>query len=82
MDSINGSRLSVSARLANSVSGNMNKNTPLENQNGVVNNNNNQTENYYNTFNITSDDPEEVARQTDMLLQRNRLRANLAKGGA
>ena len=82
MDSINGSRLSVSARLANSVSGNMNRNTPLENQNGVVNNNNNQTENYYNTFNITSDDPEEVARQTDMLLQRNRLRANLAKGGA
>lgn len=82
MDSINGSRLSVSARLANSVSGNMNRNTPLENQNGVVNNNNSQTENYYNTFNITSDDPEEVAHQTDMLLQRNRLRANLAKGGA
>lgn len=82
MDSINGSRLSVSARLANSVSGNMNRGSSFENQNGVINNNNNQTENYYNTFNITSDDPEEVARQTDMLLQRNRLRANLAKGGA
>ena len=51
------------------------------NQNGSVTNNS-QTDNYYNTFNIESDDPEEVPRQVDIILQQNRLRNNLAKGGA
>ena len=82
MDSINGSKVSVSTGMARSISSNINNsNREPVNQNGSVTNNS-QTDNYYNTFNNESDDPEEVPRQVDIILQQNRLRNNLEKGGA
>ena len=48
------------------------------NQNVVTN----EGDNYYSTFNITTNDPEEFAKEADTILQKLRLRANLAKGGA
>ena len=82
MDSINGSKVSVSTGMARSISSNINNsNREPVNQNWSVTNNS-QTDNYYNTFNNESDEPEEVPRQVDIILQQNRLRNNLAKGGA
>lgn len=82
MSNINGGKIGVSAKLANTVSKGFNTNKTLSSgQNGVTNNNNSSTENYYSTFNVTADDPEEFARQADILLQKRRLRSNLAKGG-
>lgn len=43
---------------------------------------NNEGDNYYNTWNITTNDPEEFAREADKILQKLRVRSNLAKGGA
>ena len=82
MNSINGSSISVSGNMASSTSSIVNRNraSKLENQNGNVTNTTN-SDTYYTTFNVTTNDPEEFARQTDAILQRNRMRANLAKGG-
>lgn len=83
MSGINGRSLSVSGSLANSASSEINRGSgaTINNQNGNVTNNN-STDNYYSTFNITTDNPEELARETDKILQRTRINANLAKGGA
>ena len=83
MRGISGGSLSVSGSLASNASREINRGSAqtINNQNGNVTNNN-TTDNYYSTFNITTDDPEELARETDRILQRNRRNANLAKGGA
>ncbi len=82
MSNISGGKISMSAKLANTISRGFGTNKISSNgQNGVTNNNNSSTENYYSTFNVTADDPEEFARQADILLQKRRLRSNLAKGG-
>lgn len=84
MSNINGGSVSTSVKMANSASNgfNSNKAATSNGQNGSTTTNNSSTENYYSTFNITTDDPEEFARQADVLLQKMRLRSNLAKGGA
>lgn len=82
MSSISGNSVSVTGNLAASAARSIggSKSINSENQNGstVVNNGGDV---YNSTFNITTDDPEEFAREADILLQRERYKANLAKGG-
>ncbi len=82
MTSINGASASITSNLAqtNSRKFNRNKQHNSEIQNGNVTNNN-SNDSYYTTFNVTTDDPEELARQTDEILQRRHISARLAKGG-
>lgn len=85
MRSVSGSSISMSGNLATSASNAINRkaseqSVKSENQNGPIVTN--EGDNYYSTFNITTNDPEEFARQADTILQKLRLRANLAKGGA
>ena len=83
MSNVSRGRISVGGALADSIQRRTNANKvtePSENQNGgttVVNN-----ETYSPVFNITSNDPEGVAREVDIRLQRMRAQSNLAKGGA
>lgn len=83
MSSINGTRVSLSSGLAASVV----KQQPTvmsgkdsNNQNRSVINNSNES--YNVTFNVQTNDPDELARQTDVALQRERRKAAMAKGGA
>lgn len=80
LSSINGGRTSVATRLTGTTSTNSANN---QNQNGstITNNNSSSNDTYTVTFNVTSDDPEELANQLDSILQQRRLQANLAKGG-
>lgn len=82
MSSISGGSISVSSNLANSaVKGTAHKTSDdKENQNGSVVNNEGDT--YNVTYNVTTNDPEELAKQTDAALQRERMKAAYAKGGA
>lgn len=83
MSSISGKSISVSGDLANRASSEISRSrgAALANQNAgnVVNN---AGDTYHSTFNITSDDPEEVAREVDIRMQQMRVRNKLAKGGA
>ena len=81
MSSVSGASYSVTGRYASSASAEIARNTKpaTEIQNGNTTNNN--TDNYYVTFNVETNNPEELAQQLDAILQRNRLKANLAKGG-
>ena len=83
MSNISGGTIGTSVRLADAASSEINasKAANTKNQNGANTTNNSSTENYYSTFNVTTDDPEEFARQADTLLQKMRIRSNLAKGG-
>lgn len=84
MGGING--YSLSGQLASTASSEisqsrMNKirNSQSSNSTGSVVTNEGDT--YYNTFNVTTNNPEELARETDRLLQLERIKANMAKGG-
>lgn len=82
MSNVSGGSLSVSGRLANNIKvkdkGSVNAD-PSKNQNGntIINN-----ETYNPTFNITANNPEAVAKEVDIRLQRMRMQSDLAKGGA
>lgn len=84
MSNISGS--SVRASLSGSMTSNIQKNInrkytqDSENQNGQVVNNSGDT--YNPVFNITSNNPEEVANEVNVRLQKMRAQAVLAKGGA
>lgn len=81
MSSISGTTLSVTGRnaiLANDEISRYNKQAANTIQNGSTTTN---TDNYYVTFNVETNNPEELAQQLDQILQRNRLKSNLAKGG-
>lgn len=82
MSSVSGTSMSVTGKFASSASSEIARNTRTasEIQNGITTNNNN-TDNYYVTFNVETNNPEELAQQLDSILQRNRLKATLAKGG-
>ncbi len=84
MSSISGSKIGVSTNIASNASREISrvKSSTAANQNGSLNTTNNTSNDSYNvTFNVTTDDPEELAEQLDEILQRNRLRSSLAKGG-
>ena len=81
----NAGSMSVSGGLADNISRSMNgrrKDTAeinSKNQNGSSNIK--SGDNYYATFNITSDDPDEVAREVDTRLRRMHYQSAQAKGG-
>ena len=82
MSSVSGASMSVTGRFASSASSEIARNTHSASdiQNGITTNTTNN-DNYYVTFNVETNDPEELAHQLDSILQRNRLKANFAKGG-
>ena len=80
MSGISSGSVSLSGKYASMAASNLNNRNSSGSQqiqNGTTNN----TDNYYVTFNVETNDPEELARQTDIILQRNRLKTNYAKGG-
>lgn len=84
MSNINGSsaRVSVSGSLASSIQSSINRKSlrDSEIQNGQTINNAGDT--YNPVFNITSNNPNEVANEVNIRLQKMRAQAALAKGGA
>lgn len=84
MSNINGSsaRLSVSSSLASGIQSSINRKSlrDSEIQNGQTINNAGDT--YNPVFNITSNNPNEVANEVNIRLQKMRAQAALAKGGA
>lgn len=82
MSNVNGTKVSMSGRLASSITKDNKRASKhaSENKNGTIINNGGDT--YNPTFNITSNDPEAVAREVDIRMQRMRMQSSLAKGGA
>lgn len=84
MSNINGSsaRVSVSSSLASGIQSSINRKSlrDSEIQNGQTINNAGDT--YNPVFNITSNNPNEVANEVNIRLQKMRAQAALAKGGA
>lgn len=84
MSNINGSsaRVSVSGSLASGIQSSINRKSlrDSEIQNGQTINNAGDT--YNSVFNITSNNPNEVANEVNIRLQKMRAQAALAKGGA
>ena len=80
MSSISGGNVSVSGKLASSVAKKTaTKSGSSENQNSSTINNAGDT--YNATFNVTSDNAEEVAKQVNISLQKMSVQSKLAKGG-
>lgn len=80
MSGVSSGSISVSGKYAASTAADL-RNRNSSSSQAIQNETHNNTDNYYVTFNVETNDPEELARQTDMILQRNRLKANYAKGG-
>jgi hypothetical protein len=80
MGNVTGKEINVSTRLASGISSNNGKTESAKNQNGTSISNAGDT--YNSTFNIVSNDPEEVANAVDIRMQKMRLQSNLAKGGS
>ena len=82
MSNINGTEMSMTGKLASSITKDNKRASKhaSENKNGTIINNGGDT--YNPTFNITSNDPEAVAREVDIRMQRMRMQSSLAKGGA
>lgn len=80
MSSINGGSVSLSGKLATSVSKNSSKGSVSSgNQNESIVNNAGDT--YTPVFNITSNDPQTVAKEVNVLLEKMSVKTRLAKGG-
>ena len=82
MSNVNGTEMSMTGKLASSITKDNKRASKhaSENKNGTIINNGGDT--YNPTFNITSNDPEAVAREVDIRMQRMRMQSSLAKGGA
>ena len=82
MSNVNGTKVSMSGRLASSITKDNKRASKRasESNSGTIINNGGDT--YNPTFNITSNDPEAVAREVDIRMQRMRMQSSLAKGGA
>ena len=82
MSNVNGTEMSMTGKLASSITKDNKRASKRasENKNGTIINNGGDT--YNPTFNITSNDPEAVAREVDIRMQRMRMQSSLAKGGA
>ena len=80
MSSINGGSVSVSGKLASSVSKSSRRGSSSSgNQNESIINNAGDT--YTPVFNITSNDPQAVAKEVNIILEKFSARNRLAKGG-
>lgn len=82
MSNVNGTEMSMTGKLASSITKDNKRASKRasESNNGTIINNGGDT--YNPTFNITSNDPEAVAREVDIRMQRMRMQSSLAKGGA
>lgn len=82
MSNVNGTKVSMTGRLASSITKDNKRASKRasESNSGTIINNGGDT--YNPTFNITSNDPEAVAREVDIRMQRMRMQSSLAKGGA
>ena len=79
MSSISGRSVSVTGSYATKASAGINSRSSQTQT--MPTNTVNNSDNYYVTFNVETNDPEELARKTDAILQRNRLRTSTARGG-
>ena len=82
MSNVNGTEMSMTGKLASSITKDNKRASKraLESNSSTTINNGGDT--YNPTFNITSNDPEAVAREVDIRMQRMRMQSSLAKGGA
>ena len=82
MSNVNGTEMSMTGKLASSITKDNKRASKRasESNSGTIINNGGDT--YNPTFNITSNDPEAVAREVDIRMQRMRMQSSLAKGGA
>ena len=82
MSNVNGTEISMTGKLASSITKDNKRASKhaSESNSGTIINNGGDT--YNPTFNITSNDPEAVAREVDIRMQRMRMQSSLAKGGA
>ena len=82
MSNVNGTKVSMSGRLASSITKDNKRASKRASESNSGTTINNGGDTYNPTFNITSNDPEAVAREVDIRMQRMRMQSNLAKGGA
>ena len=82
MSNVNGTKVSMSGRLASSITKDNKRASKRASESNSGTTINNGGDTYNPTFNITSNDPEAVAREVDIRMQRMRMQYSLAKGGA
>ena len=82
MSNVNGTTVSMSGRLASSITKDNKRASKRSSESNSGTTINNGGDTYNPTFNITSNDPEAVAREVDIRMQRMRMQSSLAKGGA
>ena len=82
MSNVNGTEVSMSGRLASSITKDNKRASKRASESNSGTTINNGGDTYNPTFNITSNDPEAVAREVDIRMQRMRMQSSLAKGGA
>ena len=82
MSNVNGTTVSMSGRLASSITKDNKRASKRASESNSGTTINNGGDTYNPTFNITSNDPEAVAREVDIRMQRMRMQSSLAKGGA
>ena len=82
MSNVNGTEMSMTGKLASSITKDNKRASKRASENNSGTTINNGGDTYNPTFNITSNDPEAVAREVDIRMQRMRMQSSLAKGGA
>jgi len=80
MNNINGGSIGVTGQMTSNLSKKINKGSgSTENQNSYINNKEGDV--YNATFNVVSDNPEEIANEVNIRLQKMHIQAKQAKGG-
>ena len=82
MSNVNGTEMSMTGKLASSITKDNKRASKRASESNSGTTINNGGDTYNPIFNITSNDPEAVAREVDIRMQRMRMQSNLAKGGA
>ena len=82
MSNVNGTEMSMTGKLASSITKDNKRASKRASESNSGTTINNGGDTYNPTFNITSNDPEAVAREVDIRMQRMRMQSSLAKGGA
>ena len=82
MSNVNGTEMSITGKLASSITKDNKRASKRASEINSGTTINNGGDTYNPTFNITSNDPEAVAREVDIRMQRMRMQSSLAKGGA
>lgn len=82
MSNVNGTEMSMTGKLASSITKDNKRASKRASESNSGTTINNGGDTYNPIFNITSNDPEAVAREVDIRMQRMRMQSSLAKGGA